>query len=534
VPNSTWTETGSSISLVPVTSPIDPGSSVENVNYVTNADKIALMAQYASELAMKTSLDSLATTWVVPSTTYNSAVAMINTTITSYSGAPSNWATIWPDGTNSGPWTGVQTSLSSDWAAIATARTALQASISAAQAGAAQAAAIASAVAQALASAPVAVASLPTLPSTTYPSGRIVWNQADGQLYLSTGIAWSVMTPAGTNIAAHSITAGQIEAGSITAAQLAVAALDVGGTGSAPTEVVVLDASNGWVAEIGKMSGSGPWGGQYGGWFKNLGIGGVSPNSPNLWFDSLGNLTGPNGVAVDFSGNLNLKNCISVQGTTVNPTISTSGFADLPELGSTSIPMAVTNRGNPCFIGANLSFYGATGAGSTGPVTSIGTYFSSTTSSTIGPPNVSISISGDGSGAGASVSWQGQWTGSSVVFTPTMYLYGGSGYTHATATVVITNGSGSYYNGTTTYTCGVTVATPMSGIPIQVQLLMDGSVLYGPVATATDASGYATINFLSLQFPISGSHAFAVQAQNLNSTYYVANTHRGFQLVELG
>lgn len=53
MPDSAWTETGSSISLVPVTSTIDAGSGATNVNYLTNADKIALMSQYAAELAMK-------------------------------------------------------------------------------------------------------------------------------------------------------------------------------------------------------------------------------------------------------------------------------------------------------------------------------------------------------------------------------------------------------------------------------------------------------------------------------------------------
>ena len=209
MPNSPWTETGASISLVPVQTPINPGSSPANVNYLTNSDKILLMAQYASELATKTSLDSLATTWAVSHSAYDSAVAAISTTITGFSGAPANWATIWPDGTTSGPWVGVQTLLAANWAAIATQRTSLQAAISAAQAAAAQAAAVTAAVAQATANAPVQVASLPTLPNAAYPTGRIVWNTADGHLYVSAGSTWTSLTLAAANISG-TLSAAQI------------------------------------------------------------------------------------------------------------------------------------------------------------------------------------------------------------------------------------------------------------------------------------------------------------------------------------
>jgi hypothetical protein len=188
---------------------IDPGSGPNNINYLTNANKIALMTQYSAELAMKTQLDTLASAWVVSATAYNNSVAAINTTITGFSGAPANWATIWPDGTTSGPWMGVQTMLSSNWAAIATQRTALQAAISAAQAAAAQATAISTAVAQATANAPVQVASLPTLPNAAYPAGRIVWNTADGYLYVSAGSTWTALTLAAANISG-TLTAAQI------------------------------------------------------------------------------------------------------------------------------------------------------------------------------------------------------------------------------------------------------------------------------------------------------------------------------------
>jgi len=136
MPDSSWTESGSSISLVPATTTIDSGSSTTNVNYLTNSYKISLMAQYAAELATKTSLDELATTWSVSSTYYDNAVAAISTALIA-AGAPSDWATTWPDGTTSGPWTGIQTSLANLWAQVATQRTAAAnaaSAISAAQA----------------------------------------------------------------------------------------------------------------------------------------------------------------------------------------------------------------------------------------------------------------------------------------------------------------------------------------------------------------------------------------------------------------
>jgi hypothetical protein len=235
MPDSSWTETGSSISLIPTTTPIDPGSSPANANYLTNAYKAALMQQYAGELAMKTSLDSLATTWGCSATAYNNAVAAINTTITGFSGAPANWATIWPDGTMSGPWVGIQTLLSADWSAIATQRTALQSAISAAQAAAAQAAAITAAVSQAATNAastyaasiaaPLVVSSLPTLPSPLYPTGKLVLLTATGILYQSTGSTWATVTVSGGSLTANSITAGQIAAGAIGATQIAAGAI---------------------------------------------------------------------------------------------------------------------------------------------------------------------------------------------------------------------------------------------------------------------------------------------------------------------
>ncbi len=232
MPNSPWTETGSSVSLVPTSSLIDGGSSPQNVNYITNSDKILLIAQYTAELQVKTQLDTTAGSLGVPTTNYDNAVAQINTSLTAV-GAPASWATTWPDGTTSGPWTAIQTTLANDWSGIATARTSLQNAISAAQASqqaaAAQAAAIAAAATDATTkmntavsiAAPMVVSALPTLPSTTYPTGKIVWNTADGNLYQSTGSAWSLLGVNAASLAANTITAGQIAAGAIGANQIA-------------------------------------------------------------------------------------------------------------------------------------------------------------------------------------------------------------------------------------------------------------------------------------------------------------------------
>lgn len=262
MPNSNWTESGTAISLVPVTTPVVSGAQ-ESPDYLTNSDKINLMAQYAAELATKTQLDTTAASLSVSSTYYDNAVAAISTGLIA-AGAPSNWATTWPDGTTSGPWTGIQTSLGNWWEQVAAQRTALQASISAAQAAAAQAAATAAAAqnttnqvngaiadAQQYASnaqaaaiaaastdasnkmntaittaqnlAPLVVTGLPALPSSSYPSGRLAWNTTDGQLYRSTGSTWTALTVSAPDIS-----------GTLSASQIAsLAASQVTGTLSA-------------------------------------------------------------------------------------------------------------------------------------------------------------------------------------------------------------------------------------------------------------------------------------------------------------
>jgi hypothetical protein len=150
MPNSVWTESGSSISLDPTTTPISISSSAENVHYLTNEDKISLMAQYSSELATKTVLDETATGLGLSVTAYDNAVAGIGTTLTT-AGAPANWATVWPDGTTFGPSNSIRIFLASAWSTVASARGSLQMAIAAAQAAKSKEDAITSSVRSALA-----------------------------------------------------------------------------------------------------------------------------------------------------------------------------------------------------------------------------------------------------------------------------------------------------------------------------------------------------------------------------------------------
>jgi len=208
MPSSAWTETANSISLAPVTTAL--GSSPENINYLTNADKIALMAQYTAMLATKTTLDTTASNLGISSSFYDNACANISTTLIN-AGAPANWATTWPDGTTSGPWPNIQGDLATLWAQIASQQTALQSAISAAQAAAAEATAVAAAATAATAqlsaavstlnnAAPVVVASLPTLPATAYPVGKMVWDSGNNQLYTNVANVWTPLAVPSTSI----------------------------------------------------------------------------------------------------------------------------------------------------------------------------------------------------------------------------------------------------------------------------------------------------------------------------------------------
>ena len=739
MPNSPWTETAASISLVPVTTTIDPGSSAENVNYLTNSDKIALMSQYSAELAMKTELDTAASGVAISSATYDNAVAAISTTLTS-AGAPANWATAWPDGTTSGPWTGIQTSLANDWATVASARATLQTQISSAQAEQAQQAAITAAATDATTKAnnaitaaesysdaatalatPAVVSALPTLPNSAYPSGKYVWVTTTNQLYVNNAGTWEALAVPATQvtgtlvagqIAAGAIGAEQIAADAITTASLVIAnfnnlvangnsetaapaggwpagayegvclsttnpyqgtycrrytsnttgstqllarvaafpasageqylyeamvsadagvtgvivlaaydasgaylgqanatftsatyaalscqltcpantatvnvwigtddittagtgacfdnlccrrmadanlivdgcidatkiaadtidaskivtsGLTVGGSASVPISLMAVDASSNPVAAIGQLGTQGApvdsaWGTPYGIWAKNLAVGG-SEAAPSLWVDNSGNLLGNNGTCVDLHGNLGFKNLVGVSGTTQSPTVSTTGFADLPELGTGNAQMTVVTKGNPALLSMNLSYYAATGSATSGPVSGIGVTFTSRSSSPA--PTITISISGDGTGAAAYVTW----TSAGGYLWPTLTIVGGTGYTTATATVTITNGNVYYPNsGPTAYTCTINMGQPIAGVSIASQVLMDGSPILGPLSVISDAAGNAHAQSTMLVAVPAGSHAFEVQAYN-KSADLVQSINRSFMLIELG
>jgi hypothetical protein len=135
-------------------------------------------------------------------------------------------------------------------------------------AAAVEEAAVSSAVATASTLVPQSVSTLPTLPSSSYPAGKLVWLTTTNVLYVSSGTAW---TPNGAvagsitgsiagsqiqagsigavQIAANSITAAQIEANTITAGQLAAGAVTASmitsGTLNADlVDVINLNASN--------------------------------------------------------------------------------------------------------------------------------------------------------------------------------------------------------------------------------------------------------------------------------------------------
>jgi hypothetical protein len=140
-----------------------------SVDCLSNADKINLISDYRAEQANQSSLDATAAGLSVSSTAYDNAVAQIGVALTN-AGAPSNWATAWPDGTTFGPVVGIKTTLADRWSSIATARSNLQSAISAAQA--AQAAGEVISASQ-LHRVSWAYSSLPTLPSSSYPAGYL-------------------------------------------------------------------------------------------------------------------------------------------------------------------------------------------------------------------------------------------------------------------------------------------------------------------------------------------------------------------------
>jgi hypothetical protein len=199
-------------------------SELNSTSFLTPSDQIALLQQLNAVLATQTSLDATAKSLGISSAQYDASITAISTELID-AGAPSNFLTTWPMTTVFGPVTGIQTNLSNLFAEVSAQQTAIQTEISSANAEAAQIAA----VAQAIAAAPTVVTTLPTLPSTSFPAGRYVFDSTNNELFVvnSAGNAFTNLTvPAasisGTLAAAQvaSLAASQIT-GQLTAAQIA-------------------------------------------------------------------------------------------------------------------------------------------------------------------------------------------------------------------------------------------------------------------------------------------------------------------------
>ena len=102
---------------------------INSVNYLTNADKISLLSEWNQELQTQTALDAQAVAMGISHSAYDGTLTTFSSNLVT-AGAPSGWATSWPDGTTFGPVTGITTSLATWWANIVAARTALQNAIS--------------------------------------------------------------------------------------------------------------------------------------------------------------------------------------------------------------------------------------------------------------------------------------------------------------------------------------------------------------------------------------------------------------------
>ena len=98
-----------------------------------------------------------------------------------------------------------------------------------------------------------------------------------------------------------------------------------------------------------------------------------------------------------------------------------------------------------------------------GFVSGIGITFDTPLDYPLTPATISISISGDGMGASATVTWTASGVYPALVFTPQLNLVGGSGYSHATATVTITNGNATYPDGTNNYSCTISGSSGGTG-----------------------------------------------------------------------
>jgi len=228
MPNGPWASTSSGGSTAaPSTIPLAPSSVVaqqSSASYLTNYDKIELLAQWNAELAAQTTLDAQAVAEGVSHTTYDNAISNVSTQLI-MAGAPSDWATRWPDGTTNGPWTNVMMSLAALWATINTARVNLQNSIAAAGAATAQANAISTAATDATTKANAAqlvsqphqvawaYAAKPALPSALYPAGYYAITSDSRTVQVNPGgTAWTDVLVASTGLF------GKLFAGQLTVA----------------------------------------------------------------------------------------------------------------------------------------------------------------------------------------------------------------------------------------------------------------------------------------------------------------------------
>jgi len=198
-----------------------------SASYMTNLNKINLINDWNQEANTKTALDAAASAAGVSSTAYDNAVLNLSTQLI-VAGAPSNWASIWPDGTTSGPWTNVMMSLAALWATIATARANLVNGIKAAGDAATYSTAISAAATDATTKAlastlasqlhQVAWASsaLPGLPNGSYPAGYLAQTTDNRKFQVNSGgTAWGEILQGAVGIF-----------GQLVAAQLTVANFD--------------------------------------------------------------------------------------------------------------------------------------------------------------------------------------------------------------------------------------------------------------------------------------------------------------------
>lgn len=207
------------------------GDQINSPNYLSNAAKIALRQQWDAEAYQQAQLNTQASAAGVSSSAYGNAISALSTALVS-AGAPANWATTWPNGTTSGPWSGIVTTIRDAWSTIAQERVKLQNAIAAADATAkansAQTSAVTTAANDALSKMNSAIlqaqlhqvafasSALPALPNASYPAGYLAQTTDNRKYQVNAGgTAWGEITQAAVGIF-----------GQIVAAQLTVVNFD--------------------------------------------------------------------------------------------------------------------------------------------------------------------------------------------------------------------------------------------------------------------------------------------------------------------